>query len=498
MIDLRLGDCLEVLKTYADSSVDSCVTDAPYGLSFMGKKWDYDVPSVDIWREVFRVLKPGGHLLAFGGTRTYHRLVVAIEDAGFEVRDQVQWIYGQGFPKSLNVEKAGGGPQTAGLGTALKPANEPICLARKPLEKGLTVAQNVQKWGTGAINVDGCRVLSDDKRPGSSLTCEKCLGVLLANSAEKKIGPVAGEHLTDSVALSVEDCQSAGASTTPLNTSINTATLGLNTGTTRKINTSTSSSIDLSGGNPFRPDMLSTISITTRPTIGSKICKSCGGPTTFPTTNLSTKTINNEKQNMPAASASLGRFPSNVILDEVAGELLDQMAAGYGRSNGNKTNDKSGHQNEYVGGELINKISGPCYSDKGGVSRFFYCAKASTSERNAGLEGMPEKSTYVRDGANNPSPNRQIRADNAVKNVHPTVKPIKLMEYLCRLITPPGGTILDPFMGSGTTGIAAKRLGFDFIGIEMNPEYFAIAEKRILNAQVEAPEENPQVEMAEA
>jgi DNA modification methylase len=436
---LFLGDCLLILPTLPDNSVDSVVTDPPYGLSFMGKKWDYDVPSVEIWREVFRVLKPGGHLLAFGGTRTYHRLVVAIEDAGFEIRDQVQWIYGQGFPKSLDVSKAidkaagahvekgdkfnvvggtdasnGGSkfrsdhpeyvkrtpetPETPeaiqwqGWGTALKPANEPICLARKPLEKGLTVAENVQKWGTGAINVDGCRV-------------------------EAKDG--------DALAKNWDRTQSAAAKGNA------SGAMGL-------------SAIDLRGRAPT------------------------------------------------------GRFPANVILDEVAGELLDQMAAGYGRSNGNKTNDKSGHQNEYVGGELINKISGPCYSDKGGVSRFFYCAKASTSERNAGLEGMPEKSTYVRDGANNPSPNRQIRADNAVKNVHPTVKPIKLMEYLCRLITPPGGTILDPFMGSGTTGIAAKRLGFDFIGIEMNPEYFAIAEKRILNAQVEAPEENPQVEMAEA
>jgi DNA modification methylase len=422
---LFLGDCLLILPTLPDNSVDSVVTDPPYGLSFMGKKWDYDVPSVEIWREVFRVLKPGGHLLAFGGTRTYHRLVVAIEDAGFEIRDQVQWIYGQGFPKSLDVSKAidkaagahvekgdkfnvvggtdasnGGSkfrsdhpeyvkrtpetPETPeaiqwqGWGTALKPANEPICLARKPLEKGLTVAENVQKWGTGAINVDGCRV---DAKDG------------------------------DALAKNWDRTQSAAAKGNA------SGAMGL-------------SAIDLRGRAPT------------------------------------------------------GRFPANVILDEVAGELLDQMAAGYGRSNGNKTNDKSGHQNEYVGGELINKISGPCYSDKGGVSRFFYCAKASTSERNAGLDGIEKKfSPTMGNGIgqreHDPNDPKAYRA-----NVHPTVKPIKLMEYLCRRITPPGGTVLDPFMGSGTTGIAAHSEGFGFVGIEMNAEYFEIAQKRMDNYQL--------------
>lgn len=147
------GNCLNRLKELPDNSIDSVVTDPPYGLSFMGKKWDYDVPSVDIWREVLRVLKPGGHLLSFGGTRTYHRLVVNIEDAGFEIRDQIQWLYGSGFPKSHNLKG-----EHIGWGTALKPANEPICVARKPLERGLTVAENVLKYGTGAINIDASRI----------------------------------------------------------------------------------------------------------------------------------------------------------------------------------------------------------------------------------------------------------------------------------------------------------------------------------------------------
>ena len=151
MIDLRLGDCIEVLKTLEDNSVDSIVTDPPYGLSILGKKWDYNVPSVEIWRECLRVLKPGGHLLSFGGSRTYHRMTVAIEDAGFEIRDQIMWIYSSGFPKSHNIGKKVEGYE--GWGTALKPAHEPICVARKPITEK-SIADNVLKHGTGGINID--------------------------------------------------------------------------------------------------------------------------------------------------------------------------------------------------------------------------------------------------------------------------------------------------------------------------------------------------------
>ena len=198
---ILIGDCLERLKELNENSVDAIVTDPPYGLKFMNKGWDYDVPSIETWRAVFRVLKPGGHLLSFGGTRTYHRMVVSIEDAGFEIRDQIQWLYGSGFPKSLDISKAidkkfgakrevigtvehdirngsligkSGKVETQitkpstpeayrykGWGTALKPANEPICLARKPLEKGLTVAENVLKWGVGGLNIDESRIGND-------------------------------------------------------------------------------------------------------------------------------------------------------------------------------------------------------------------------------------------------------------------------------------------------------------------------------------------------
>ena len=379
-INLFTGDSLEVLKQLPENSIDSIVCDPPYGLSFMAKKWDYDVPSKELWEQALRVLKPGGHLLAFGGTRTYHRLVVNIEDAGFEIRDQIQWLYGSGFPKSTDVSKridkeagatreilgvsgksgsvrnamAGdfkGGEyfesaastdqakQWQGWGTALKPANEPICVARKPLEKGLTVAQNVLKYGTGAINIDESRISVSQDDPN---------------------------HRKPSV-----DWQNAD-----------------------------------------NPDVTN---------FGS------GGR---PIENLNTQ----------------GRWPANIILDEVAAQALDEQSGNI-KSAGNYKNPeqaKEGGNGMFAGGQVQNKYAGQI----GGASRFFYVAKASKRERGEG-------------------------------NVHPTIKPIKLMEYLIRLVTPKGGTTLDPFMGSGSTGVAAKNLGFNFVGIELNPEYTAIAEKRI-------------------
>lgn len=319
------GDSLQELNKFPDNHFHSVVTDPPYGLKFMGKRWDYNVPSVELWREVLRVLKPGGHVLSFGGTRTYHRMVVAIEEAGFEIRDQLQWIYGSGFPKSHNIKE---GP-FKGWGTALKPANEPICLARKPF-KG-TVAQNVEIWGCGAINVDGTRIEAADQD--------------VLDAAVKRM-------------------------------------------TGNKIQTNNSTGNFVSGAKEIQP------------------------------------------------KSAQGRWPANVMLDEDAAAML------------------------------------------GEPSRFFYVAKASKRERNAGLEGMPEKpqgayGKFAGDGRG-----RQTE-HQPTANHHPTVKPIRLMEYLCRLITPPGGIVLDPFCGSGSTGVAAKSLGFDFVGIELNAEYAEIASKRL-------------------
>jgi site-specific DNA-methyltransferase (adenine-specific) len=400
MIELHNADCFNKLRELEDNSVDSVVTDPPYFLSFMGKDWDKldgnIAANVEFWKEILRVLKPGGYLLAFGHSRTHHRLYIAIEDAGFEIRDTIMWLYGSGFPKSHNISKAidkesgatrtkvridassvrnpksinsghgveGGDrpwmreaiangfhekdsddPATEeaakwkGWGTALKPAHEPICLARKPLEG--TVATNVLKHGVGGLNIDESRVGTDDK---------------------------------------------------------------------------------------------------------------------------------------------LGRWPANVVLDEEAGEELDNQT-GISKPKKERRGKKGGSLHFGRGGEA----PGIWPADPGGgASRFFYCAKVSKKERNAGCDELEEKvsaSTEFR-------PNHAEKAEegeggtpygrwNKLKNNHPTVKPKALMTYLIKLITPAGGKVLDPFMGSGSTGVAAKEAGFSFIGIERETEYYEIAKARI-------------------
>ena len=312
-------DCLNALKLMEDNSIDSCVTDPPYGLSFMGKAWDYDVPKTDIWKEVFRVLKPGAHLLAFFGSRTYHRGVVPIEDAGFEIRDQIMWLYGSGFPKSHNIGD--------GWGTALKPAHEPIVVARKPITQ--TVVNNVSEYGTGAINIDECR--TEEK----GMKWEKPRGGIWQTDKDAKAELVKNE---------------------------------------------------------------------------------------------------------------LGRWPANVIHDG-----SDDVVASF--------------PNE--------------------TSKFFYSAKASKSDKDEGLENFLAKKTVsfqTGNGASGKPSSLSAGRETEYKNIHPTVKPTDLMKYLCRLVTPKKGIVLDPFMGSGSTGKAAAQEGFKFIGIEMSEEYFEIAEARIKNA----------------
>ena len=371
------GNCIEVMRTMADNSVDSIVTDPPYELGFMGKSWDSTgiAFNVEVWTEALRVLKPGGHLLAFSGSRTYHRMAVAIEDAGFQIRDQIMWIYGSGFPKSLDVSKAiqkasgvepvgfkenqdgkmlgeawnktprqlfmppleGEALTWQGWGTALKPAHEPIVLARKPLIG--TVAANVLEWGTGGLNIDGSRV-------GNKGDSDQTQGSY--NGSE----------------------------------------------------------IDIIGQRQ-----------------GGKI---------YPET--------------------LGRFPANLIHDG-SDEVLELF---------------------------------------GEPARFFYCAKASKKDRNEGLDGFEGQSI----GAKGNGLARICATCNAStiqgcdcpdrtyvnptrQNHHPTVKPTDLMRYLVKLITPPNGIVLDPFTGSGSTGKGAVIEGFNFTGIELDPDYVAIATARI-------------------
>lgn len=387
MIKLMLGKCEKRLKSIKTNSIDSIVTDPPYGLKFMGKAWDHGVPSAEVWREILRVLKPGGFLLSFAGTRTYHRMAVNIEDAGFEIRDMIAWVYGSGFPKSHNISKAldkkvgvkrevidrvrVDGKKTGrkgatfnacdvskttgdaitdeakkwdGWGTALKPAHEPIVVARKPLSEK-TVVDNVLKHGTGGINIDGCRVSTNEN--------------------------------------------------------------------------------------------------VTNHSRGLKSSKSKG------------KYGDSKQQNTHQTKGQEnGRFPANFIHD---GSEEVVACFPYTKSGAIKAGQPAG--TDHTAGNIShNRIGGrplqpkDIFSSEGSASRFFYCAKASKNERTE---------------------------QGQIENGHPTVKPLVLMRYLVRLVTPVGGWICDPFMGSGTTGKASRVEGFNFIGVEDERESFEIAKQRI-------------------
>ncbi len=375
---IHVGDCLEVMRGMADASVDAIVTDPPYGLSFMGKKWDYDVPATEVWAECLRVLKPGGHLLAFAGTRTQHRMAVRIEDAGFEVRDMIAWVYGSGFPKSHN------GPWG---GTALKPSLEPITVARKPLAG--TVAANHAEYGTGALNIDPCRV-----------------------SANGEVNP----------------------------------TIERRRGSTAHLSTRSAAEAEADG-------------------------------------KIESRTSPERYQQQRPAEA-LGRWPANLIHDGSA-EVREAFPDAQGQQ-GRAKNDGS-PQGNAVYGALRHGTRQPeprIDSDKS-AARFFYCAKASKADREAGLGDFERESGGM---VSNTSGQHITRRDEGYQvapraNNHPTVKPTNLMRYLCRLVTPAGGLVLDPFMGSGSTGKAAVLEGLQFIGIEIDPAYAAIAEARINAAQ---------------
>jgi DNA modification methylase len=405
------GDCLEVMRGLADNSVDAIVTDPPYGFSqhdapdivdalkawlagepylrpgggFMGKTWDSFVPGPEVWRECLRVLKPGGHALIFAAPRTQDLMGIALRLAGFEIRECLMWVFGSGFPKSHDVSKAidreagadrwsqpitapatPAAKQWQGWGSALKPAYEPILLCRKPLEG--TLAANVLEYGTGAINVDGCRVGTEE-------------------SLRRPAGLTA---------------------------------LGQNRG------------------------------------------------------------WNKHENKLMTTGGTTGRWPANLIHDG-----SEDVVGLFPLTGASKAGGKSGRDPGMWSGKKQTDRGG--HNDNGGsAARFFYCAKSSKADRDEGLDAFAEKHAAAMQG--NLVENQRLSGDGKPiatplrRNHHPTVKPTDLMRYLCRLVTLPGGIVLDPFMGSGSTGKAAVLEGFQFIGIEREPEYIAIARARIADA----------------
>lgn len=342
-MNLILGDCLEIIAGMEADSVDAIITDPPYGLGFMGKKWDAMPPGDEVAAAMLRVLKPAHYLLAFGGTRTHHRLMVALENAGFEIRDCLMWLYGSGFPKGKGQ---------------LKPAYEPIILCRKPGK------------GVRALGIDECRIGTGEDKGEWPITKRRHADVTWT------VAPV----LTD---------------------------------------------------------------------------------------------------------LSVGRWPANIVIDEEAGALIDEQSGVSGSRGGRIRSGATGRSGIY-GVDARVEVGDPGYGDSGGASRFYYCAKASRSERNAGCEGLEERVYRTGCGGDMPVDDQgrdRDRFKSVARNHHPTVKPVALMRWLVRLITPPEGIVLDPFMGSGTTGVAAVQEGRFFVGIELDPEYHHIAEARIAHAE---------------
>lgn len=483
--ELHQGDCLEVMKTLPDNSVDSIVTDPPYGISFMGKKWDYDVPGVDVWAEALRLLKPGGHALVACGTRTQHRMAVNLEDAGFEIRDTVAWIYGSGFPKSLDVSKAidkvGGRPDLiVEIGKALKSAREARGMTASECDRIFCGGTTNWSWFEGRPRGQRCPT-PDTFNAITTLWPElKHLADAVAEVEREIIGAKGGSL------LAVAPGQINDRSQTEL--SITTGT-SLNAKTWDGWGTALKPAMEL--WTLARKPLIGTVAqnVIEHGTGGINI-DGCRVPTNEIITNHSRgseSAVSKGKYGDSTAQdthqtngQALGRFPANVIhdgSDEVLARFPETTSGG-----GNKANIQPKARESQV---LSTIDGGDWDANTGSASRFFYCAKASKSDRNGGLDGFPvdrpDSRTAIGMGT------FEEKGVQPQQNHHPTVKPTALMQYLCRLITPPGGTVLDPYTGSGSTGKAAMFEDFRFIGIERELEYVEIATARIEAARTREP-----------
>ena len=439
MFELKHGDCLDVLRTMADNSIDAIVTDPPYGLSFMGKRWDYDVPDEAVWRECLRVLKPGAHLLAFAGTRTQHRMAVRIEDAGFEIRDMIAWVYGSGFPKSLDVSKAID-RQRHDTEQVLKVTTW-LCSAVK--QSGKTHAHILQAFGfnQGSGTVGHWTATTQGSQPAVPTLDQipKLLDVLgislddVPDDIRELIWTLNGNKGQPGAAWferEVVGCVTKGSSPLPNNHN-GRWNDGQEDGTFDITAPATPAAKEWAGWGTALKPALEPITVARKPIVGTVANN---------VMTWGTGGVNVDGSRIPCESGQ-GRFPANLIHD--------------------------GSEEAVLG--------------MGGSSRYFYCAKASKRDRDEGCEGMDK----IRTGAMSATADGSMLTSSgnerttARANHHPTVKPTDLMRYLCRLVTPPNGTVLDPFMGSGSTGKAAILEGFRFIGIEREAEYLEIARARI-------------------
>lgn len=462
---LHHGDCLDVLRSMPDCSVDSIVTDPPYGLSFMGKKWDYDVPSVEVWAECLRVLKHGGHLLAFAGTRTQHRMAVRIEDAGFEIRDMIAWVYGSGFPKSLDVSKAID-KNNGEVGRLLR-------FTEWMRTTGLTSKQIDQATGTNM----GGHYLTAKSQPA-----------IPTRKLWEKLRPLCGQipEWVDELVERIEAEREVIGYADMVDTT--KVRMGF-------------------AGKRYNDDDATnrTVSITAPATDAAKQWQGWGTalkPALEPITVARKPLVGTVAENV----LQYGTGAINVDGGRVEASDQKQLEKNWNR---NQSSSKDGVVN-YVAQKDIDlrdyKSTGrwPANFIHDGSeeatdllkdsARFFYCAKASKEDRDAGCEGLEEKlSIRYGEEAQGPLPQQTPRKPVAQRNHHPTVKPTDLMRYLCRLVTPPNGIVLDPFNGSGSTGCAAVLEGFQYIGIEREAEYIAISEKRIQARSKQAQKQHKQL-----
>ena len=476
--NLMLGDCLERLKELEDNSIDSIVTDPPYGISFMSSKWDYDVPSVEIWKECFRVLKPGGHLLSFSSPRTYHRMAVNVEDAGFEIRDQIMWVYGSGFPKSLNVGKAidkRGGNNLLALEISQK-------LKEARIKRNITLKQADEMFCNGSTNYSWY-----EGRPK---------GIRIPEPEEFKKIVIAWPEMQEYYDKTFPaDRPVVDVVSKARNIDSSYAIPGLGSETTyvdlEITEASTEEAKQWEGWGTALKPAHEPIVLARKPFMGdvaSNVLEHGTGALNISGCRVGDDEITINKLEEWSgfgekikpdytSTTNTGRWPANFIHD--GSEEVINNFPNTGSSTPSEKNKNGGEFPEDNTIKLgLKEIRRTGFQDSGSAARYFYCAKANKKDRNEGCEDLEEKQ-YSSDGRETPIENAYQRNKSVSSNNHPTVKPTDLMRYLCRLITPKNGIVLDPFMGSGSTGKAAMLEDFKFVGIELSEEYMNIAEKRI-------------------